>query len=80
MCLKAADRMTNSVEPDTTAPPQEEQSDLGLHCLPRPVCVNINRIIIHFTAIVIIMFYSHSSFYAPNFEDSVGMSMCDFRP
>ena len=29
--------MTNSVDPDQTAP-REEQSDLGLHCLPRPVC------------------------------------------
>ena len=30
---KAADGMTNSVDPDQTAP-------LGLHCLPRPVCMN----------------------------------------
>ena len=27
-----ADRMANSVDPD------QEQSDLGLHCLPGPVC------------------------------------------
>ena len=26
----------NSVDPDQTAP--EEQSDLGLHCLLRPIC------------------------------------------
>ena len=26
------DRMANSVDPD------QEQSDLGLHCLPRPIC------------------------------------------
>ena len=32
---KAVDGMTNSVDPDQTAP---EQSDLGLHCLSRPVC------------------------------------------
>ena len=31
--------MTNCVDPDQTAP--EEQSDLGLHCLPRPSCPNI---------------------------------------
>ena len=31
-----ADSMANSVDPDQTAP--QEQSDLGLHCLPRPVC------------------------------------------
>ena len=31
---KDADRTANSVEPDQTAP----RSDLGLHCLPRPVC------------------------------------------
>ena len=31
---KDADRMANSADPDQTAP---EQSDLGLHCLPRPV-------------------------------------------
>ena len=30
---KDADGMANSVDPDQTA-----QSDLGLHCLPRPVC------------------------------------------
>ena len=29
---KDADGMTNSVDP--------EQSDLGLHCLPRPICPN----------------------------------------
>ena len=32
-----ADGMANSVDPDQTA---QEQSDLGLHCLPRPVCLN----------------------------------------
>ena len=32
--------MVNSVDPDQTAPPQE-QSDLGLLCLPRPECPNI---------------------------------------
>ena len=32
MSPKDADRMANSVDPDQTAP------DLGLHCLPRPVC------------------------------------------
>ena len=30
---KDADRMANSVDPDQT-----KQSDLGLHCLPRPDC------------------------------------------
>ena len=35
---KDADRMTHSVNPDQTAP---EQSDLGLHCLLRPICPNI---------------------------------------
>ena len=36
-----ADRMANSVDPDQTVPlrdPDQEQSDLGLHCLPRPIC------------------------------------------
>ena len=33
MCPKGADGMANSVDPDQTAP-LEEQSDLGLHCLP----------------------------------------------
>ena len=32
-----ADGMANSVDPD------QEQSDLGLHCLLRPVCPNIYR-------------------------------------
>ena len=31
-CPKDADGMANSVDPD------HEQSDLGLHCFPRPVC------------------------------------------
>ena len=31
-----AEGMANSVDPDQTAP--EEQSDLGLHCLPRHIC------------------------------------------
>ena len=30
-----ADGMANSGDPDQTAP---EQSDLGLHCLPRHIC------------------------------------------
>ena len=30
---KEEDGMANSVDPDQTAP----ESDLGLHCLPRPV-------------------------------------------
>ena len=36
-----ADGMANSVDPDQTAPlgaVLEEQSDLGLHCLPRHIC------------------------------------------
>ena len=32
-----ADGMANSVDPYQTAP--EEQSDLGLHCLLRPICL-----------------------------------------
>ena len=36
LCPKGADGMANSVDPDQTT--LEEQSDLGLHCLPRPVC------------------------------------------
>ena len=31
-----AEGIANSVDPDQTAP---EQSDLGLHCLPRPICL-----------------------------------------
>ena len=36
---KDADGMAKSVDPDQTAP--REQSDLGLHCLLRPICPNI---------------------------------------
>ena len=36
MCCKDADRMAYSVGPGQTAP--EEQSDLGLHSLPRLIC------------------------------------------
>ena len=35
---KDADGMANSVDPDQTAP--KKQSDLGLHCLLRPICPN----------------------------------------
>ena len=35
---KDADGMANSVDPDQTA--SSEQSDLGLHCLLRPICPN----------------------------------------
>ena len=38
---KDADRMTSSVDPDQTLPQGlKEQSDLGLHCLLRPVHPN----------------------------------------
>ena len=37
MCPKDVEGMANSVDPDQTAP--QEQSDLGLHCLPRTVCL-----------------------------------------
>ena len=33
---KDAEGIANSVDPDQLL--LEEQSDLGLHCLPRPVC------------------------------------------
>ena len=33
---KDANGLANSEDPDQTAPP--EQSNLGLHCLPRPIC------------------------------------------
>ena len=35
---KSTDRMSNSVDPDQTAP-----TDLGLHCLLRPTCTNISQ-------------------------------------
>ena len=35
-CQKHANGIANSEDPDQTAP--EEQSDLGLHCLPSPIC------------------------------------------
>ena len=38
---KDADRITNRVDTDQTAP--EEQSDLGLQCLLRPICPNISN-------------------------------------
>ena len=37
---KDSDRITNRVDTDQTA---EEQSDLGLHCLLRPICPNISN-------------------------------------
>ena len=45
---KNADEMANSVDPDQTAPDDQtapqEQSDLGLHCLLRPICSNIENL------------------------------------
>ena len=39
MYPKDAAGITNSVDPDQIGPlGAEEQSDLGLHCLPRPIC------------------------------------------
>ena len=38
MLPKDANGMANSVDPDLTAPFQE-QSDLGLHCLVRPTAL-----------------------------------------
>ena len=41
MHLKDAEGIANCVDPDQTAPlggVLEEQTDLGLHCLPRPIC------------------------------------------
>ena len=35
---KDADGIANVVDPDQTAPIDPGQTDLGLHCLPRPVC------------------------------------------
>ena len=34
ICQNGANGIANSEDPDQTAP----QSDLGLHCLPRPIC------------------------------------------
>ena len=35
VCQHGANGIANSEDPDQTAP---LQSDLGLHCLPRPIC------------------------------------------
>ena len=35
--LRDSSGLANSEDPDQTAP-LEEQSDLGLHCLRRPIC------------------------------------------
>ena len=41
-CQKDANGIANSGDPDQTAPlGLEEQSDQGLHCLPRPICPKI---------------------------------------
>ena len=36
MCPKDAEGIANSVDSDKTDP--QEQSDLGMHCLLRPIC------------------------------------------
>ena len=45
MCPKDADRITNIADPDQTVP--QEESDVGLYCLPRPVGENIRIITVH---------------------------------
>ena len=40
MSPKDADGKANSVDPDHQTAPLK-QSDLGLHCLPRPICPKI---------------------------------------
>ena len=46
---KEADRIANSVVPDQTAPSRiVEQSNLGLHCLPRPVYPKIRNFFFFF--------------------------------
>ena len=44
MPQKDADRKANSEDPDQI---REEQFDLGLHCLPRPVCLKFRIIMVH---------------------------------
>ena len=39
MSLKLLAEKANSADPDQTAP--QEQSDLGLHCLPKDLCLKI---------------------------------------
>ena len=39
LCLKIAEWVANSVDPDET--PRSAASHLGLYCLLRPVCLNI---------------------------------------
>ena len=58
MCPNDVDEIANSVDPNQTAP--SGQCDLGLHCLPRPVCPNTldhysNRHITDISKIVIII-------------------------
>ena len=42
--------MANSVDPDQTAL-LKEQSDLGLHCLPRPVCPKFSNFMACFSSV-----------------------------
>ena len=37
-CVKITGRMAHIADPDQTAP--KEQSDQGLHCLPKHICSN----------------------------------------
>ena len=45
--LNEADRMTNSEDPDQTAP---EQSDQGLHCFVSPICPNTKSFTVYNTS------------------------------
>ena len=47
MCPNGADGMANSVDPD------QEQSDLDLHCLPRPVCPEMDHYSRMITALIL---------------------------
>ena len=43
MCPKDVDKIANSVDPDQTgnSVDPDQTADLGLHCLPRPICPKI---------------------------------------
>ena len=53
MCLNNARWVANSIEPDQT--PHSVASDLGLHCLLRPVGPKLNLIVLEFQQLNLIV-------------------------
>ena len=71
---KDAEGIANSVDPDQTAP---LGADLGLHCLPRPVCPKKLRIITVVSFCFVVLTFKHVCLLFLSVS-RVGCDLCEF--